>query len=748
MADDGALRQGGPNEQETLNLAEYLWLIRRGKWIILAFVVISVAISVYVTMNTKPVYRSSGTFIYKPNNTITRALDMSGGVSWFEVETYRNDQIEIIGSRSLAESVADSILRSPDSDSLISLLYNGSPPPEPQLRGSLVGLVRGRSSVSMKKDTDFFVLSATGDTPTAAAALANLVMHTYYRRNLSQARGENREVREFLQTQMTLVEDQLLADEDSLRRFKEHNGTADLDTETANLVRNLANLQTQAEAARTAVGEAETRAGYYGSRIDDYRLGMAGDMAEINDTRIAGLQEDIAHLETARAELLAQGADSLAVASLNRQLATRRNELSSAIQGKVSATYPANPTGALEGWMQALAQAEAERRAQMSRYRAISSATAQMEDSLAGLPELEMQLARLERNRQVSENIYILLRTKYEETRISEVSQIGDVTIVDTALPGGKIKPSQKRNLIMGLLVGLALGVGTVFLREQLDTSVKSPEDVEQLGIPVLGVIPKMDMGRKGARMPVTDSSPRSPASEAYRDLRTSLRFSATEGPMRSLVVTSAGPREGKSMTVANLAVVMAQAGQRVLLVDTDLRRPVMHNIFGLSREPGLTEVIAGIKTLDDPDVLSRTGIENLSVLTCGRLPHNPAEMVGSGRMRTLVRELEERFDIVLLDSPPVAVVTDPIVLSAIAGGTLVVVMSKLGDKKVLRSAWTKLRRTSRNLAGALLNGFDPISMYTSYGYYTYRYHYYYSDDEQSQKKSRRRGKGSGKARS
>ena len=741
MADErpvGGLRR---EEQETLNLAEYAWLLRRGKWIILAFVVVSVAVSIYVTMNTKPVYRSSGTFIYKPNNTITRALDMSGGVSWFEVETYRNDQIEIINSRSLAESVADSILRSPDSDSLISLLYNGSPPPAPQLRGSLVGLVRGRSSVSMKKDTDFFVLSATGDTPTAAAALANLVMHTYYRRNLSQARGENREVREFLQTQMGLVEEQLLADEDSLRRFKENHGMADLDAETTNLVRNLATMQTQAEAAMTAVGEADTRAAYYGRRIDEYRQGLGREMGEVNDTRIAQLQADIATLETARAELLAQGADTLAVASLNRRLRTRRDELSDAITSKASTTFPADPSGPLAGWMTSLAQAEAERRAQMSRYRALSSVAADMEDSLADLPQMEMRLARLERNRQVSENVYILLRTNYEETRISEVSQIGDVTIVDTALPGGKVKPSRKRNLIMGLLVGLALGVGTVFLREQLDTSVKSPEDVEGLGIPVLGVIPKMDLGRKGLRMPVTDSTPRAPASEAYRDLRTSLRFSATEGPMRSLLVTSAGPREGKSMTAANLAVVMAQAGRRVLLVDTDLRRPVMHNIFDLKREPGLTEVIAGIRGIDDAGVMEETRVENLSVLTCGHLPHNPAEMVGSSRMRKLVEELESRFDTVLMDSPPVAVVTDPIVLSSLVTGTLVVVMAKLGDKKVLKSAWSKLNRTSGNLTGALLNGFDPLSMYTSYGYYTYRYHYYYGDDGE-----KRRSRGSKKS--
>jgi tyrosine-protein kinase Etk/Wzc len=724
-------------DRDTINLAEYVWLLRRGKWIILAFVVVSVAVSVYITLRTDPVYKSTGTFIYKPNNTITRALDMSGGVSWFEIETYRNDQIEIINSRSLAEAVADSILRSPDSDSLISLLFEGSPPPAPRIRGALAGMARGRASVSIKKDTDFFVLSATGHSPAAAAALANLVMHTYYKRNLSQSRGESREVREFLEEQMELMADKLESDEDSLRSFKERFGLSDLDAETRSLVNHLASIQTMESTARTAMGEARTRQEYLQGRIQEYRGDLGEDLSSINTPHITRLQEEISLLEAARSKLLSDGEDldSPVVSDLERQLADRREALAEALREHASVLYPSDPTGAVQELVSSLALAEANYRAERARSRVLSNLSASLEDSLSQLPEMEMRLARLERNRQVSENIYILLRTKYEETRISEVGQIGDVTIVDTALPGTRIKPSKRRNVIMGLLVGLALGVGTVFLKEQLDTSIKNPEDVEALDIPVIGVIPRIDKSqfkREGV-VPITHSVPRSPASEAYRDLRTSLRFAPTEEPIRSILVTSAGPREGKSMTVANLAVTIAQTGQKVLIVDTDLRRPVMHNIFRLQREPGVSELVAGMNAISE--AVKPTEIDNLFVLTCGYIPHNPAEMVGSVKMRNLSQRLLESYDFVLYDSPPVAVVTDPILISSFADSTLVVVMSKLADRKVLRSAWSKLQRTAKHLSGAIVNGFDPLNVYTSYGYYTYRYHYYYT--QQGKRKRR-----------
>lgn len=721
------------DERESLNVAEYLWLLRRGKWIILSFVVLSVAISIYITAHTTPIYRASATFIFSTSSSMSRTLDMPG-VYWFEIDTAKNNQIQIITSRSMAEAITDSILRSHESDSIVSILYSGSPPSGPGLRGSLVDFVRGCISVSVRKDTDFFVLSAVGYSPESSALMANLAVQTYYRYNLLDARGENREVREFLEEQLVLMEIQLSDAENELMDYKEDNGYIDLDTETRQLVTSLSNFESQAEAARTSAGALSATRSYLLAQLEDSRAVLASDLENLNSTYISQLQSDIARLESARASLLASGVEesNSALIELENDIETRRVELAGAIDDLTLVRYPNNPTVAVERLVTELSRVEADLRGEYSREAALRSLVAAMEISLGVLPEAERNLVRYERNMRVSENLYYLLRNQFEEIRIAEAGLIGNVTIVDSALPGDLIKPSKRRNLIMGLVVGLALGIGTVFLREQIDTTIKNPEAIEALGIPVLGVIPRMNRAiiaksLKEKSKLITVGAPRAPISEAYRDLRTSLRFADSEKQAQTLLITSAGPREGKSTTAANLAVVMAQTGLSVLLVDTDLRRPVIHQIFSVNREPGFAECISGLNSLGE--AVRKSSVENLSLLTSGHIPHNPSELLGSKKVGKFIKLVAERYDVVIFDSPPIAVVTDAILLSATIDETLLVVGAHLANRKVLQSAWTKLKRTSSTLPGAVLNGFDPLTMYTSYGYYTYRYNYYYTDD-------------------
>jgi len=461
-------------ERESLNIAEYLWLLRRGKWIILSFVVLSVAASIYITAHTTPIYRASATFIFSASSSMSRTLDMPG-IYWFEIDTAKNNQIQIITSRSMAEAIADSILRSHEPDSLVSLLYNGNPPSGPGLRGALVGLARGSISVSVRKDTDFFVLSAVGYSPEASALMTNLAVQTYYRHNLLDARGENREVREFLEEQLVLMETQLSEAEDALMSYKEDYGYVDLDTETRQLVTSLSNFESQAEAARTTAGALSATRSYLLVQLESSRAVLASDMENLNSTYISQLQSDIARLESARASLIASGAEesSPALIELEHDIETRRVELAGAIDDLTLVRYPYNPTGAVERLVTELSTVEAEMRGEYSREAALRSLVAGMEETLGALPEAERNLARLERDKRVSENLYYLLRNQFEEIRIAEAGLIGNVTIVDSALPGRLIKPSRKKNLIMGLLVGLALGIGTVFLREQIDTTIK-----------------------------------------------------------------------------------------------------------------------------------------------------------------------------------------------------------------------------------------------------------------------------------
>jgi capsular exopolysaccharide synthesis family protein len=734
-----------PLDRESINLAEYIWLIRQGKWIILAFVVVSMAASIYITMRTAPVYQSSATFIYNMTNSMTQTLNFPG-VFWFQMEPQKNNQIQIIRSRSMAESVADSVLRSPDSDSLVALLFNGSIPESPYLRSALVSLAAGNVAVAVMKDTDFFILSTTGSTPAASAALANLVVQTYYRRNLEDVRGENREIRQFLEDQLSTMEQQLLSDEQILRDYKEENQLIDLGTEAQELVSSLIALETQASGAETNLGAMESTRDYLSSRAQSFRDDLASELEGLNSSSISSLQSDLALLEGSRASLIARGAapDDPALQDLELEIGSRRSALAEALAGVAAATFPSDPTGALQGIMSELVSTEAGIRAERTREAVLRRLASEIDARLSDLPEAEMNLARLERNRTVSENVYILMRTKYEEIRIAEAGQIGNVTIIDTALPGGLVRPSRQRNLAIGFIVGLALGIGTVFLRERLDTSLSSPEQIEAMGVSVLGVIPKMKRlssapysARTGMSTSlVTYFAPRDPVSEAYRDLRTGLRFSRADHQVKTILVTSAGPREGKSTTSANMAIAFAQAGQKCLLVDADLRRPVAHNLFNVEREPGLSEAVAGVAPIEK--CIHSTEVENLSVIPCGFIPHNPSELLGSRKLRDLIADLSTRWEIIIFDSPPVAVVTDALLLSPEFDGTLMVVGAKLGNKRVVQTALTKLTRSSAFVVGAVLNGFDPLRMYTSYGYYTYRYYYYYSDGRRA--KSHKRG--------
>lgn len=731
MNEAGFGQTGMQQEGEGINLQEYLWLLRRGKWIILAGVFLGLVTAFWVNARTTPVYSSSASFLYNMENVMSRTLDMPGAL-WYQLDAVRNNQIHLIRSRSMAELVADSILRSPAADSLVTVLFHGSPPEAPYLRNSLVGLVRGSISVSWVKDTDFFSLSAVGYSPEASAALANLTLNVYHRWSRSQARGESHQVRVFLESQLSQITHELQAAEDDLRRFKEENQVADLTTETRNLINTLASFQTQAAGASTEASAAAVRRDYLLRELEERRGTLAIDLQTVNSELINTLQGNISRLEASRAALLARGAspDSPPVLEIERSIQGYSASLARAIGSAAGITRPDDPARAVDNMTASLLEAEAQYRSSAARRAALDGHVRRLAGGLVDLPSLEYQLAALERNRTVSENIYILLRTKFEEIRIAEVGQIGNVTIVDTALPGGMIKPTIRRNLIMGLLVGLAMGVGVVFLIHQLDVSIRTPDQLEKLGIPVIGVIPRNPSApREGVSIVLVDK-PVSPDSEAFRDLRTSLEFVRVGDTIKKLLITSCGPQEGKSTTAVNLAVAEARTGKRVLLIDCDLRRPVLHKVFGVSKKPGFTDLVAGRSNSEE--TIRATMEDNLFLIPSGHLPHNPAELVGAAAGSRFFDTLVHSFDIIVIDAPPVALVTDAMVMAPAVDTVLLV--AKAGDvnAKVVATVWNKMKKTGCHLAGAVLNSFEPDRNYSGINYYTYRYKYAYHEDGES----------------
>ncbi len=384
---------------------------------------------------------------------------------------------------------------------------------------------------------------------------------------------------------------------------------------------------------------------------------------------------------------------------------------------------------------------------------------AQYGSDLERIPQREVELLRLERERDVLEEVYTLLQNRLQEARILEAVDDATVRVVDAAvLPAEPVRPRTMLNLLLGIILGGMLGVGIAFTREYLDETVHTREDVQAAtgGAPILGMIPRIRQaglngrgkatqvaiggaGELGARL-VAGRDPRNPVSEAYRTLRTNLTFSNPDRPPKTIVFTSPLPQDGKSTSAANLAITLTQQGIKTLLIDADLRRGVLHGVFGVERDPGLTNVLAGsasitdaIRTID----LKESG--TLDFMPTGPYPPNPAEILGSQRMKALLEALEERYDLILIDSAPLTVVTDAAVLGTKADGVVLVARASFTEKGALTYSIEQLRNVRAPVLGAVLNDVDyrrDSRYYSTYGKYGYYHHYYYSDGGKKKKRS------------
>ena len=284
-------------------------------------------------------------------------------------------------------------------------------------------------------------------------------------------------------------------------------------------------------------------------------------------------------------------------------------------------------------------------------------------------------------------------------------------------------------------MVGLLGGIGLAFFLEYLDNTIKSHEDVTRvLQVPFLGIIPSIKLETGDEPKEVTTvrdhylvSHPKSTVAESCRTVRTNILLMSPENPARRMLVTSPNPQEGKSTVCINIGITMAQSGSKVILLDTDMRRPRLHKTFGISSGTGLTTAILG--EVDVLDVIHHSEVPNLDVLPCGPIPPNPTELFHTERFRRIVEQLSEAYDRVIFDSPPVLVVADPLILSSMMDGVVLVVKSASTSRDLARRAVMQMRDVKANILGAVINDLDIH--HREYGYYYYRqYGYYYGEKE------------------
>jgi polysaccharide biosynthesis transport protein len=356
-------------------------------------------------------------------------------------------------------------------------------------------------------------------------------------------------------------------------------------------------------------------------------------------------------------------------------------------------------------------------------------------------PAQDAELSRLQSElTQLRQSSASLLQS-YENIRLTEAQSTSNIVVVEEAqTPELPVRPRTLQNTLLGAVVGLVLAMGVIFLIEYLDDRVRSPEQIDRaLKLPVVGLIARMATGSDKDRTDlIAVREPRSPIVEAFRSLRTNIQFAGVDRPIRTLLVSSAVPSEGKSTVAANLAVVMAQAGLKVTLVDCDLRRPTVHKQFNLPNRAGLTDVM-----LQDPgqwnSVMQPTDVNDLAVVLSGSLPPNPSELLGSKRMQQFLEHLHQTCDMVIIDAPPLLPVTDALVLASMTDGVVLVI--DYGNTRIGEAVQSKtqLDQSGARLLGVVLNKIPTGRHGYSSSYYYYHDHDYYNDDESHGKHRRSR---------
>jgi len=340
------------------------------------------------------------------------------------------------------------------------------------------------------------------------------------------------------------------------------------------------------------------------------------------------------------------------------------------------------------------------------------------------------QYAMLQSELRRTENLCDILDNRIKELNVTEDVGALNINILEVARAEEKpTKPKKARIMAMALVLGLMLGVGLALLLDWMDQRLRSAEEISSiLGVPVLGVVPSMPSKETVvARGQKVHLEPTSTIAEAYRTIRTAVYFGVPDGQAKTLLVTSPTPRDGKTTLVSNLAIAMAQSGQRTLVLDADFRIPMQHEVLQSSDKQGLSTVLTGQAPLDK--VIQRTGVDGLDILPCGPIPPNPSEMLNSDAFTDVLKKLSERYDRIMVDSPPVMPVADARILSAMCDVTLVVLRAEKSTRKASEQARDGLLSVGAHILGAVVNdvphGRDRYGYYSGYGYYGYRYDHY-----------------------
>src|SRR5260370_4014667 len=716
--------------QQESPLLHYWLILKKRRWTVAATLGIIFALSVITTLNTTRLYQAtSKVAIFPENPNVLGFKNLENNSPDYEYEATLQTQAAILRSDALAMKVIEAMHldQNPRFSSITGTqaedsIRVSSMQSDPAKAAGLLGVFRGGLSVQLIPNSRLVQISYTHPDPRLATEIVNALVRTFVEENFRTKYESVTQTSVWLSTELADLQMKVQTSEEKLVRYQKEHSILGVDEKQNIVTAKLDELNKELTTAQTDRIQKES----------NYSLAKAGDPAAFTKTSREGTSSMLGQLRGKEAELSTQYAQATTqfgpgypkVAELNNQLKQLRTEIAAAqtrMQNDIRSEYLAA----------------------VQRENLLTTAFEQQKREANQLNESAIEYSVLKRDAEANRQLYQDLLQRLKEAGVSAGLRSSNIRVVDVArTPTNPIKPDVPRNVLLGLILGIACGVGLAFVLESLDTSIRNMEQVSAIStLPALGTI-TLQLSRNGhsrkrlktvstdiekSESPalVTYVRPKSEAAEAYRALRTSILLSSFGAPPKVILVTSALPQEGKTTISANSALVLAQRGSRVLLIDADLRRPGIDKLFGFRSRGGVSRVISGVDKIDDV-IVAFDRVPNLWIMPAGPIPPQPAELLGSSVMKDHITRWRNEFDHIIIDTPPCLSVTDAVVLSPEADRVILVARSGKTTKVALRRASDLLLQVNARLMGMVLNALDLRSgdaYYYAYGKVYARYY-------------------------
>ena len=732
-----------PEPSHESTAGEYLRVIVKRKWVVIATLATIFSVVAIASLKTTPVYDASGTVaINKPDSSLNFQNSGTFSLDYYD-PTELDTEVKVIQSDLLALQV----IREMNLDRTPEISGQAPPPPsssldlapdplqaDPAKASSMISEFKGNLKVQLSPNTRIIEVHYRNPDPQMAANVVNTLMQTYVENNFKARFESTMQASDWLSKQLVDLQMKVETSQEKLVRYQKEHEILGTDEKQNITMEKLTELNKELTTAESERMDKEALFRLVESGDPDAITSSASAIEEESSSTqsssalLGTLRSKQADLKIQVAELSTQfGPSYPKLTQLNNQL----KEIDSQIQGEMK---------------KILAKVRGQYTAALQRETMLHEALEKQKQEANKLNESAIEYSLLKRDVDTNRQLYEGLLEKLKEAGVSAGLKSNNLRILDSARPPQyPVEPNIPRNLLFAAVLGLASGVGLAFLMEGLDNTVRTTEQAQLIsGVASLGMIP---LGSKSAREGpnpkrlviaaskeavelVTQVRPQSQMAESYRALRTSLLLSNLGAPPKIIMVTSALPQEGKTTTSINTAVVLAQKGVRVLLIDADLRRPSIHKTLGMGPHSGLSNVLTGSTTLEQAS--ARTPIlPNLFVLPAGTPPPNPAELLASSNLKDVLDQLKEQYDHIVIDTPPSLSVTDAVVLSPRADAVVLVIRSGQTTKQALRRSRDILMQVNAKVVGVLLNAVD-LSSPDYYYYYEYqgKYSRYYRDED------------------